>query len=119
MDGRPAKRARFESTDKADHPIQNQVHSFGNINISGSGPVHLGDQHESSKQDFRHNISDSGVDKYEVLLKSLLFDRIDNRVHTIKKMSVSKPIVKEEARNRRVALVRLMNSHGRKIFGTL
>src|SRR5262249_33560181 len=85
MDERPAKRARLESTDKAHHPVESQGHSFGVINISGSGTVHLGDQHESSKQGFRRNTSDDGVDKNEVLFKSLLFDRIDNRVHTIKK----------------------------------
>ncbi|KAK5948500.1 hypothetical protein OHC33_010534 [Knufia fluminis] len=81
----PAKRARLEKTDGERFPVQRHGHGYGNISISGPASVHLGDRHESSKDGSPHDTTDNGIDKYEGLLKSFLFDRIDARERNVMK----------------------------------
>lgn len=87
MDKRPRKRARLDRTDDEHFPIQRGGHDFGNINVTlnGSAPLHLGDRFEFSKQGSPQIATDGAIDKSEILLESLLFDRIDARERNVKK----------------------------------
>jgi len=85
MGGRPVKRARLGRKDDEDSLSQLRGHEFGNITINGPASVHLGDRHESLRPGSPQTTTDHGIDKYEVLLKSLLFDRIDARERNVRK----------------------------------
>lgn len=63
-------------------------HRFDVINITGPATVQLGDQNTSYHQ-LATNGGGSSAERYEGLLKSLLFDRIDFRVNNVKKALLS------------------------------
>jgi len=85
MGERPAKRVRLEKTDDERSPLPGPGHKYGSIIISAPASVHLGDQYGSSKQGSPRSGIDNVTDKYDVLLKSLLFDRIDARERNVRK----------------------------------
>ena len=85
MGERQAKRAKQEKTDDEASLSPRYGHQFGSIFINTPAPVQLGDRYDSCKQDSPGNVVDNGTDHYEVLLKSLLFPRIDARERNVKK----------------------------------
>ena len=85
MEERTRKRARLDRVNDDSSLVDRPGHRFGDIYISGSGTTQIGDLINSTYQEPPSNTRHLDVDKYEVLLKSLLFDRIDARVHNVKK----------------------------------
>ncbi|KAJ9650855.1 hypothetical protein H2198_009842, partial [Neophaeococcomyces mojaviensis] len=89
MEERPVKRARLANVNESSLPVQKNHRQYGKTEINGSAPVQQGDNHgvqiHYHQQAPAQSTADGGADKYEVLSQSLLFDRIDARVHNIKK----------------------------------
>ncbi|KAK5095734.1 hypothetical protein LTR70_003404 [Exophiala xenobiotica] len=85
MGERPAKRVRLEETEAEVSLLPRSGHNFGSITINTPAPVQLGDRYGSSKQGSPPSGIDDVTDKYDVLLKSLLFDRIDARERNVRK----------------------------------
>lgn len=77
MGGRPTEKAKWDNTDNEDPLSPRHRHQFGSISVNTPALVQLGDQYDSSKQDSPGNVVDNDKGHYEVLLKSLLFPRID------------------------------------------
>ncbi|KAF7513388.1 hypothetical protein GJ744_009809 [Endocarpon pusillum] len=82
---RPAKCVRTSYEANVSGPSNS--HSYCNTTVSHMEII--GGQIQQSGQDSRHNSMIISEDEYNVLLKSLLFDRIDFRVNNVKKALLS------------------------------
>jgi ankyrin repeat protein len=82
---RPAKRVRTSYDANISGPSNSR--SYGNTTISHMEV--MGGHIQQSGQGSKHNSMMISEDKYNILLKSLLFDRIDFRVNNVKKALLS------------------------------
>lgn len=86
-ESRPAKRVRTSYDAEVSRPSNGR--SYGNTTINTSHIVIMGDHVQHPGQSSQYSPMPVSEDKYYVLLKSLLFDRIDFRVNNVKKALLS------------------------------
>lgn len=80
---RPAKRRR--TSYDADTLGLSSTHTYGNTTINTPYMVVMGNHVQHRGQDPRNHSVTANEDKYNILLKSLLFDRIDFRVNNVRR----------------------------------
>ena len=76
---------RTERSSDVDALGSHDGHTYGNTTIKTSDMVIMGNYVQHLDQDSGHSRVIAGEDKYNILLKSLLFDRIDFRVNNVRK----------------------------------